>query len=199
MFKTIYRCARTVARHENGPAAQSRLKYLEHLAAGGACVHSLRVHAGVIYRTAVWMNLDDTSPVERTAVEKAAKEWANRRYRNASAYGPEQTEKEFKFITCSWLRYTGRLRESDLPPIPHQSALDAYYRHMEQERGLAVATVVSSRAQLIKFLKYTEGRTLKQLRIADVERFLASLGERGWTRAGICGMAHTIRGFFKYT
>jgi hypothetical protein len=28
MFKTLYRCARTAARHETGPAAQSRLAYL---------------------------------------------------------------------------------------------------------------------------------------------------------------------------
>jgi hypothetical protein len=33
MFATLYRCARTAARHENGPAAQSRFAYLEHLAA----------------------------------------------------------------------------------------------------------------------------------------------------------------------
>jgi hypothetical protein len=42
MFKTLYRCARTAARHENGPAARSRLAYLEHLAAGGATLHCLR-------------------------------------------------------------------------------------------------------------------------------------------------------------
>lgn len=28
MFKTLYRCARTAARHENGPAARSRLAHL---------------------------------------------------------------------------------------------------------------------------------------------------------------------------
>jgi hypothetical protein len=32
MFKTLYHCDRTAARHETGPAAQSRLAYLEHLA-----------------------------------------------------------------------------------------------------------------------------------------------------------------------
>jgi hypothetical protein len=69
MFRTLYRCARTAARNESGPAAQSRLAYLAHLAAGGATLHSLRANAGVIYRSAVYMNLDDSSPVERTAVE----------------------------------------------------------------------------------------------------------------------------------
>lgn len=53
MFKTLYRCARTAARHETGPAAQSRLAYLEHLAAGGATSHCLRANAGVLYRAAL--------------------------------------------------------------------------------------------------------------------------------------------------
>jgi hypothetical protein len=30
MFKTLYRCARTAARHDNGPAARSRLAYLNN-------------------------------------------------------------------------------------------------------------------------------------------------------------------------
>jgi len=46
MFKTLYRCARAAARHESGPAAQSPLAYLEHLAAGGATLHSRRANAG---------------------------------------------------------------------------------------------------------------------------------------------------------
>ena len=89
MFETLYSCTRTVARHANGPAAVSRLSYLEHLVAGGATVHSLRQNAGVMYRAAVFMGLDDSSPVERTAIEKAAKDWANRQYPNAMSIGPE--------------------------------------------------------------------------------------------------------------
>ncbi|HEY2472514.1 MAG TPA: hypothetical protein VGI45_32315 [Terracidiphilus sp.] len=100
MFNTLYRCARTAARHESGPAAQSRLAYLAHLAAGGATLHSLRANAGGIYRSAVYMNLDDSTPVERAAVEKAAKAWAHRPYRNTMAKGPEQTEREFRLVTC---------------------------------------------------------------------------------------------------
>jgi hypothetical protein len=97
MFKTLYRCARTTARHETDPAAQSRLAYLEHLAGRGSTLHTLRATAGVIFRSAVCMNLDDTSPIERTAVEEAAKAWANRRYRNATAKGAEQTERQSQF------------------------------------------------------------------------------------------------------
>lgn len=55
MFKTLYRCPRTVARHENGPLHESRLGYLEHLAAQGAALHTITAAAGTIYRAAIWL------------------------------------------------------------------------------------------------------------------------------------------------
>ena len=199
MFKSLYCCARTVARHENGPAAQCRLKYLEYLAAGGSGLHSLRANARAIYRSAVCMNLDDTSPVERTAIEKAAKDWANRHYLNVFGISLEETEKEFRFITCRWLRYAGRLRQSDTQPIPHHSRIEAYCSFMVEERGLATMTAATSRCQLGKFFTYVGERPLKHLRSSDVDQFLASLGAKGWTRTSICCAAHIIRGFFKFS
>jgi hypothetical protein len=66
VFKPLYRCARMTALHENCPPALSRLAYLKHLAAGGAPLHRLRLNACVLYRAAVCMSVDDTSPVEQT-------------------------------------------------------------------------------------------------------------------------------------
>ncbi len=74
MFNTLYRCPRTVARHENAPLAESRRNYLEHLAAQGAAIHTIRAAAGVVYRaTIMMMKLDESGPVERRDVERAAK------------------------------------------------------------------------------------------------------------------------------
>jgi integrase/recombinase XerD len=85
MFNTLYRCLRTVARHENGPLADSRRRYLEHLDAQGAALHTISAAAGVIYRATVMMKLDESSPVERKDVEHAAKRWAHRWDRNANS------------------------------------------------------------------------------------------------------------------
>lgn len=41
----------------------------------------------------------------------------------------------------------------------------------------ATATVTTARSEVPKFLKYTTGKTLKQMRLADVENFLAQRGE----------------------
>src|SRR3989442_333244 len=72
MFNTIYRCPRTIARHESGPLRDSRLRYLEHLVAQGAAIHTLQIAAEVTYRASICMRLDESSPVERTEIERDA-------------------------------------------------------------------------------------------------------------------------------
>ncbi len=198
MFKILYRCPRTVVRHENGPLHESRRRYLEHLSAQGAALHTLRAAAGIIYRATIWMNLDESSPVERKEVERAAKRWAHRSYRNASCRSPEETDKEFRQTTCNWLRFVGRLRESDRAPAPHQQEIDALCRYMDVERGLSPATIATARQSLRKFFKHTRVQQLAKLKIADVERFFVLLGKQGWTRHGIRSIAHQLRMFFRY-
>jgi len=63
MFKTLYSCPLTVARHENGPLHESRRRYLDHLAKEGASRSMLLRASGVMYRAAVRMNLDEFSTV----------------------------------------------------------------------------------------------------------------------------------------
>jgi hypothetical protein len=193
MFTTLYRCPRTIARHENGPLHESRQRYLEHLAAQGAALHTLRGAAGIIYRAAIWMRLDESSPVERKEVERAAKRWAHRSYRNASCRGREQTDKEFRQTTCNWLRFADRLRESDHAPALHQEEIDALCRYCEVERGLSPATIATVRHSLTKFFKHTRVHRLSKLKIADVDRFFVLLGKQGWTRHGIRSIAHQLR------
>ena len=135
MFNTLYRCPRTIARHENGPLAESRRRYLEHLAAQGAAIHTIRAAAGVIYRAVTMMKLDESSSVERKDVEHAAKRWAHRWYRSASSRGPDLTDKEFRQTTCNWLRFAGRLRESDRKPAPHQQEIDVLCEYDDQLLG----------------------------------------------------------------
>jgi integrase/recombinase XerD len=199
MFKTLYRCPRTITRHERGPLCESRRSYLEYLAAQGSSLKTLRVAAEVIYRAAVYMRLDSSSQVERSDVEQAAKDWATRPYGNGNQIGPERVIKRFRLIVCGWLRFAGRLHEPDRAPGPHQGEFDAYCRHMEEERGLSPATIATARHHLKHFFAETPRRRLTLHTIAQIEHYLASLGEKGWTRNGIRTLAYHLRGFFLYS
>jgi hypothetical protein len=199
MFKTLYRCPRTIARHEDGPLNESRRSYLEHLAAQGSSLKTLRVAAEVIYRAAVYMRLDSSSQVERSDVEQAAKDWATRPYGNGNQIGPERTIKRFRLIVCGWLRFAGRLHEPDREPGPHQGEVDACCRYMEEERGLSPATIATARHHLKHFFAETPRRRLTKYTIGHIEQYLAGLSEEGWTRNGIRTLAYHLRGFFLFS
>jgi hypothetical protein len=177
MFNTLYRCSRTIARHENGPLDESRRRYLEHLSAQGAALHTIRAAAGVIYRATVMMELDESSPVEQKDVERAAKRWAHRWYRNASSRGPDLTDKEFRQTTCNWLRFAGRLRESDRVPRPTVS-LDR-----------ALFTIVNSPSSEVSpkgTLASGEGvsRTTGAGFVAHLARVAGEFPRKQWERTG---------------
>lgn len=118
MFKTLYRCPRTIARHENGPLYESRRKYLEHLATQGSSLKTLRVAAEVIYRAAVYMRLDSCTQVKRSEVEHA-KDWATRPYGNGNQIGPERVLKRVR-RRCESDFKSSRLRMKHSKPNPRQ-------------------------------------------------------------------------------
>src|SRR5258708_26379186 len=197
MFKALYSCSLTVARHEKGPLHEARRRYLDHLAKEGASRAMLLRASGVMYRAAVRMNLDEFSAVEQSAVASAAKEWANRKDGNPNRRVAKHTEREFQQITCDWLRFAGRLRPYRAT-VQHQSEIDAFCLYLEKERGLASASIKSTGANLIGFFKSIPKRELKRITVADVERFLRRKREAGCTRDGLCSFIYSLRSFFNY-
>src|SRR5450432_686292 len=184
MFKAIYSCPLTVARHENGPLHESRRRYLEHLSKEGASRSMLLRASAVMYRAAVRMELDESGPVAEAAVAKAAKEWANRSDGNPNRRVAKYTEREFRQIASDWLRFLDRL-----PPhraaVQHQTEIDAFCLYLEKERGLASASIQSMRIHLQTFFRNTPERLLNNITIHEIERFLKRKYEAGCTRAGL--------------
>jgi len=144
------------------------------------------------------MRLHSFSPVERADVERAAEEWANRPFGSANLVVPSRAMKEFRLNTCDWLRFACRLQEPGRVPCPRQHEIDAYCRYMEEERGLSPTTIATARQHLTKFFEEAPKHRLIKYTITEVEQFLATLGQQGWTRNGIRSFAYRLRGFFKY-
>jgi site-specific recombinase XerD len=143
------------------------------------------------------MNLDECSPVEQSAVASAAKEWANRKDGNPNRRVANHTEREFRQITCDWLRFAGRLR-SHRAAVQHQSEIDTFCLYLEKERGLASASIKSTGVNLARFFKNIPHRELKRITVADVEQFLRRKREAGCTRDGLCSFISALRSFFNY-
>jgi len=197
MFKTLYSCPLTVARHENGPLHESRRRYLDHLAKEGASRSMLLRASAVMYQAAVRMKLDESGPVEETAVAMAAHEWASRENGNPNRRVVRHTERAFRQIACDWLRFAGRLQPYRAP-LPHQREMEAFRLYLERERGLASATIQSISIHLEQFFKDVPKRELKRITVADIEQFLTRKRKGGYTRTGLAGFIYAFRSFFIY-
>lgn len=197
MFKTLYSCSLTVARHEEGPLCESRRRYLEHLAKEGASRSMLLRASGVMYRAAMRMNLDESSAVEETAVAKAAQEWAHRKDGNPTRRVARHTQREFQQITCDWLRFAGRLLPHR-PVVQHQNEIDALCLYLEKERGLASASIQAVRINLTIFFRNLPKLRLNRISISQIERFLKQKRETGCTREGQSSFIYALRSFFNY-
>lgn len=143
IFKALYRCARLIARHENGPLLESRRRHLEHLAYQGAALHPIRATAGVIYRATVMMKLDESSPVEAKDIERTAKQMGHRCIGMSAAEGRKPAKSSEDHLQMAAV--AGRLRESDRLPAPYQQEIDALCRYMAMERCLSPATIATQR------------------------------------------------------
>jgi hypothetical protein len=141
------------------------------------------------------MNLDDSSPVEETAVANAAKGWANRREGNPNRRSTRPTEREFRQIACDWLRFAGRL-QPHRTGVQHQREIDAFCLYLEKERGLASASIQSTGFHLANFFRNIPKRELKRITVADIEQFLLQKREAGRTRDGLSTLIHSLRSFF---
>jgi site-specific recombinase XerD len=86
------------------------------------------------------------------------------------------------------------------PPTPHQDRVTAFEQHLKSVRGLAASTVVRHGALVSEFLHFITselGRDLHDLRVADVEAFVAHVGPR-FGRASMQKVAAVLRAYLRF-
>jgi site-specific recombinase XerD len=75
-----------------------------------------------------------------------------------------------------------------------------FMAYMRDERGYSIYTVRGRRKIIERFLRAfdVQNRPFSEVRIADVDNFLESLGKQNWCRTSIASSARALRSFFRY-
>jgi site-specific recombinase XerD len=201
MFETLFDSADALARHRDGPFAEDRARFLEERGREGFSLSQLRQYAGMLLCIASEL---DASPGRSLTVEQvrsAADRWW--RFRSRYEYRPDrQAHPRIAFIklAVSWFRFLGRFSEAPQAADPFAEALRDFTAWMEDERGLAAATVAGRLIVARRFLKWygASGRSLSTVRLADVDAYLAMLAQRGWFRRAIATEVGVVRAFFQH-
>ncbi|MGC4056419.1 MAG: tyrosine-type recombinase/integrase [Paludibaculum sp.] len=99
-----------------------------------------------------------------------------------------------------WLRFAGVLKETTAPRLRFADEIDEFARWMTEEKGAAALTVRSHRSKTAQFLKWfaDRHRSLGNVRLGDVDKFLVFKGSSGWSRKSTRGNADALRAFFRY-
>lgn len=200
MFDQLFTLPKVIARHANAPYAEERAKYLSYCHQRGDTRGTLLMKAHdllwVAHRLQRYPDLD----ISMAQLLAVSTDWRDREL----AYGQKLknwsiTSERFINVARPWLRYLGYLSKPD-EPVPFCSRLDEYCSWATNERGLSEITVERARFYVTQFLRWYGrlGRPIEQLRVSDVDAYIAYGHDRGWCRRSIRSVVGALRMFLRY-
>jgi integrase/recombinase XerD len=200
MFDLLFKRPATVRRHLEAPYAQERQRYLVEQARQGNTHSTLQFTARDLLWIACKLSIyPDLRTVTMEQVRARAEDWKKRERACGRPLNKAFTRQRYLRLAASWLRFLGHLHVP-AQPIPFEPRLQEYCRWAKEERGLSEATVKQFSSQIGHFLRWygTLGRDLADVRVGDVDAYLAQGGAHGWSRITMNNVATALRAFFCY-
>jgi integrase/recombinase XerD len=201
MFEVLFVYPKVLARHQAGPAAADRERYLAHCAGQGAAHQTLVRIARELLVIAERIDVTAGKPVTRSEIDAAAKAWARQQKVRCRADSGEWSRHLFAQVAVAWLRFLGILED-----LPHRGRnvfsgqVDHFIAHLRDERGLSPNTVCCQRWQVEGFLEHVSSSkaSIASITVGDVDAFLESKGRENWCRVSVASCAAALRSFFRY-
>ena len=136
----------------NGPFAEERAHYIEHLLKRGWAPATLCGTASNLNAFADRVDIDSEGGVTLAQMEAAADDWMKQPgHYFRCAIGPHRSRTRFVNVAVNWLRFMGRFREPECAPIPYADLVTEFCAFLEQERELAAASVRLKRIHALNF------------------------------------------------
>lgn len=201
MFEVLFAYPKVLARHQAGPAAADRERYLTHCAGQGAARETLLRIARELLVIAEWIDVAAGKPITRSEIDAAARGWARRQQKQCRADSGEWSRRLFVQVAVAWLRFLGILEDTshDRRNV-FSEQVDDFIIHLQDERGLSPNTVCNRRWQVNGFLKHVSlsKASILSITVGDIDVFLEAKGREDWCRVSVASCAAALRSFFRY-
>ena len=200
MFDRMYQRQSVLARHRDGPWADERTRFLQHVANEGRAPNTLMNIAAILLAMAHQFDGRITGDVTGADIAGAVDAWLDS---SAPRFGTPHRRSVARtaaiFQTTAWLRHLHRYAEPAAPVIPGADLLADLLVTLRDERGLAAATLSNLQRTLRPFLAWLadQHRPLADTTLSDVSTYLATNSER-WSRLTIACRVQSLRTFFRY-
>jgi len=197
MFEVLFAYPKVLARHQAGPAAAGRERYLAHCAGQGAAHATLLRIARELLVIAERIDVTAGKSITRSEIDDAARAWARRQKRRCRADSGEWSRQLFTQVAIAWLRFLGILED-----LPHDARkvfsgqVDDFIAHLRDERGLSPNTLCGRRWQVERFLEHVSSSkaSIASITISDIDAFLESKGRDDWCRVSVASCAELVPG-----
>ena len=201
MFDSLYHYPSVLARHREGPSAEDRDRFLTHCASDGAARSTLLRLAPELLAIARRIDLRGSRYISLGEVKAAADRWVGYQHRHHRIRSARFSRERFIQSASAWLRFLGRLQEPEQAPQAFAERADEFARYLRDERGLSPHTIHNRCWHVRAFLRWLseQGGGLAELRLEQVDAFLALKREQGWCRVSMATAASALRSFFRYT
>lgn len=192
MLEQLFRDESALSRHQAGPFAVERERYLQHCAEHGATRAALRMKANELLWLCQHLPRDASQGIDLPALHEIARE-------RRSVCKGSTTERRLVDIGRPWLRFLGWWRVPTAE-LRFQSHLERYVIWMRDERGFSSSTVVQWRSKIRDFLQWYErtDRSLCAIEPSDIDVYFLTEGSRRWSRVSTSGIAAALRVFLRY-
>jgi hypothetical protein len=136
MFEVLFACPKVLARHQAGPAAVERDRYLERCAGQGAARETLLRTARELLVITQRIDVTAGNPVSRSEIDNVAWTWVRQQKRRCRADSGEWSRRLFVQVAVAWLGFLGILEN-----VPHgrrnifSGQVDDFITHLRDERG----------------------------------------------------------------
>jgi integrase/recombinase XerD len=199
MFEHLFQQPAILTRHREGPLARDRERFLSHCAEQGMTRSTLSWLASELLMISKRIDVPTDGLITQRQIEAAADQWIRdqrRRGRSSSS----KSRRRFVQVASDWLRFLGRLQAPEPNRFVGMEIVQHFMAYMRDERGYSIYTVRGRRKVIERFLRAfdVQNRPFSEVRIADVDNFLESLGKQNWRRASIASSARALRSFFRY-
>jgi site-specific recombinase XerD len=189
-----------IARHQELPLRKEREAFLEHLRNQGTSHAALRSICWQMLNVMEHLRLKRMRAVPLEEIKEAAERWTRQQRSNPRARSYGESGRYFTYVAKKWLRFAGKLEQPKVPRRPYADRVEDFAQWLRDEEGLSELSVQSYSWKARGFLEWfsAESRSLRRVRISDVDAFLTFKSEYGWSRRTVAIGAQSLRVFFRH-
>lgn len=198
MFEQLF-TQQAAARHRSARYAAERERYLRHLTMQHYSVTSVRRAAHDLLAIVLQTDLACRQHVTIGEIQEATRRRRSL-HQGCKQRSSKYVREDLRRTATAWMSFLGKLAADPGPASRFAPILQQFEAFLRDERGLALSTVKRCCRHAGRLLDHLikEGRSLRRVRLEDIDSYLTALTATGWRRTSLPGAADAVRSFLRF-